>query len=332
MKIKAFKQQTWAGTLVALILLSQGCATVEKPEPLTPQLIDEPKPVKEVEPVKKVIVKPDVEILLSGNAKSYSRIADQLNTLLEKPAKLHTLSGNKISDELVVNDIASSPHKQIVAIGLRAAKAVRHLKHKQIIFSQVFNHHEHNLVSENMKGVSVMPSPDELFKDWKTLSPKLQHVLVISGTDLDDYIAIAKTAARQQGINLIHQVVNNDKEFIYNTKHKQHHTQGHWLLADNRVLSIKVLKEVMAFNAKEGIQTVVFQPKLLSFGGLMYVSPSAREISQTILSRLKQSIDKDKVIGDDVALPEDHDMGINAMLAKQIGVTIPASFKEFIHE
>ena len=244
---------------------------------------------------------------------------------------MHTLSGVAQDDAAIVEAIRQSADRQVVAVGLRAATAARRLGDKRVVFCQVVNYRDHDLVSDNMKGVSALPSPRKLFKDWKTLSPQLDRVLVVSGEGFDEFMQVAHAAAKQQGVTLVHRVVGNDREFLYAVKRNQQPVQGHWLLADNRVLSVKTLKEVMAFNSKEAIQTVVFQSELLDFGGLFYVMPSSREISDKVIARLNTEHADDEVGGADILLLDDHRMGINSQVARQLGLQIPEPLKASIH-
>ena len=316
--------------------------TTQKAEPVKQAKVEkavveapvaQPKPLEAEEEagVDSEISTTGTHILLSGSAPAYREIAERLNQSMAQPTTVHTLSGVAQDDDAIVEAIRQSADRQVVAVGLRAATAARRLGDKRVVFCQVVNYRDHDLVSDNMKGVSALPSPRKLFKDWKTLSPQLDRVLVVSGEGFDEFMQVAHAAAKQQGVTLVHRVVGNDREFLYAVKRNQQPVQGHWLLADNRVLSVKTLKEVMAFNSKEAIQTVVFQSELLDFGGLFYVMPSSREISDKVIARLNTEHADDEVGGADVLLLDDHRMGINSQVARQLGLQIPEPLKASIH-
>jgi ABC transporter substrate binding protein len=301
------------------------------PKPVQPKTAKPAKPAKPIA-LPDVTIMPSVAIVLSTKAVAYRDIADQLKIALKKRAEVFTLSGEEHYDATIIRTIQSSDHQQVVAIGLRAARTASILKDKQVIFAQVFNYQEHHLITDSMKGVSSLPPPEKLFKDWKTLSPNLRRVVVISGENLTDYIKRAKKAAKKNNIDLLHKTVHNDKEFVYTAKHLPGVVQGHWLLPDNRVLSRKALKEIMAYNSKEGRQTVVFAPKLLSFGGLFYITPSRIEISQLVLKRLEYSIGEKNIPGEGVLPLMNYTIGINPRIASQHGLGIPDNLQEFVYE
>lgn len=300
----------------------------KKPEIVVPVVVVEPV-------VEKPIIIPvqpeqqDVLILLSGSAKSYQQLGGYLTKSLGEHAVQITLSGLPAQDSAVVEDIKASGTVQIVAVGLKAVNAVKGFSDKQIIYTHVISHK--NISADNVKGVSSLPAPEKLFKDWKKLSPSLTKVSIIAGSGLDMYLSRAKKAARAQGIELIVEQVNSDKGFIYKSKKLKSDVGGQWILPDNRILSGKALKEVMAFASRRGRQIVVFSPKLLSFGGFFYVSPDQEAVANAILQRLIDSAGKTVIVGDSVLPVMNHAMGINQNIAKQFNLIIPQEYRKYIN-
>ena len=182
-----------------------------------------------------------------------------------------------------------------------------------------------------MKGVSSLPSPEKLFKDWKQLSPRLSKVAIIAGKNLDLYLARAKKAAKAHKIELIIELVSSDKGFIYNSKKLKSDVGGQWILPDNQVLSGKALKEVMAYASRRGRELVVFSPKLLPFGGFFYVNADLEAIADGILQRLSESAGSAVVSGDSVLPIMSHTMGINQNIARQFNLTIPLKYRKYIN-
>ncbi|VAW65425.1 hypothetical protein MNBD_GAMMA10-1347 [hydrothermal vent metagenome] len=272
-----------------------------------------------------------VHVLLSSSSKSYQQLAMQLADARNVEVVEMTLSGDPAQDNATVKDIQASDVSQIVAIGLKAAQSVKSITDKQIIFAQVVNYRDYDLVTHNFKGVSALPSPEKLFKDWKALSPRLSKVVVVVGRNLHSYLAQATKAAKAQGIELIIKQVSSDKEFVYRSKNIQRDIQGQWILPDSRVLSSKALKEVMAYGSRRGRQIVVFSPKLLSFGGLFCVSPDIEAIAAGILLRLKQSERKAGIQGDGILPVMSHTMVINQNIAKQLNLIIPPDYRVYIN-
>lgn len=298
---------------------------IKAPEPvITPVVV-----VDKVIPVPAEPEQQDVLILLSSSATPFQQIGQYLIKELGEHAVQITLSGLPAQDKAVIRDIQNSSTIQVVAVGSKALDAVKNFKNKQIIYTQVLNHKK--VVAENIKGVSSLPSPEKLFKDWKKLSPSLTKVAVVAGSNLDLFLKRAKKAAKSQGIELIVETVNSDKGFIYKSKKLKSDVGGQWILPDNRILSGKALKEVMAYASRRGRQIVVFSPKLLSFGGFFYVTPDLEAIANAVLQRLAESAGKTTILGEDVLPVMKHTMGINQNIAKQFNLVIPPEYRKYVN-
>jgi len=321
--------------LFIILGLLSACAPVVKkaPKEAAPKalkVVVQPVEIKKIEIEVEPPKQQDVLILLSSSVNSYQKIAGHLTTALGEHAVQIILSGLPAQDRAVIEDIKASGTQQIVAIGLKAAEAVKEFKDKQIIYTQVITHNKLN--AENIKGVSSLPSPEKLFSDWKKLSPGLSKVAIVTGNNLDGYLKRAKKAARKQGIELIVEKVKTDKGFIYKSKKFKSDVGGQWILPDNRILSGKALKDVMAYSSRRGRQIVVFSPKLLSFGGFFYVTPDLELIANGVLQRLVESAGKKDIPGDSVLPVLSHTMGINENIARQLNLTIPREYREYINE
>jgi len=276
-------------------------------------------------------VQHSVLILLSSSTRSYQKLAEHISRVPQIQAVEITLSGDPAQDNAVVRDIQASDTSQILAIGLKAARSVKSITNKQKIFAQVVNYHDDGLVADNFKGVSALPSPEKLFKDWKAISPQLLKVVVVTGNNMNSYLDRATKAAKAQGVQLIIQQVSSDKEFVYKSKNMRQDIQGQWIIPDSRVLSSKALKEVMAYGSRRGREIVVFSPKLLSFGGLFYVSPDIEAIADVVLLRLKQARKKTNVPGKGILPVMNHTMGINQNIARQLNLLIPPDYRKYIN-
>ena len=310
-----------------IILLLSACAPVEKTKP---EKVKSPEKIV----VEKIVVKKkqqlNVAILLSSSARAFKNTAAILSNKLNKNSKEYILTGEKKKDVKLIREIQSSKHSHVVSMGLKAANAAASLKSKIVVFSHVFNYKNTGLVSEKMKGVSMLPVPDQLFKDWKALSPGLSSVVLVTGDGFESYVNNSKEIAAKNGVDLIHRVAKNDREFVYIIKRLPLHVQGHWILPDSRVLSRTAIKEVMSYNSKKAKQSVVFSEGLLSLGGLFFVNVSDEEMAGLILKRLDDSLGANIIPGEDVLQARRHDVGINKKVSSQLNLSIPDNYKKFV--
>ena len=297
-----------------------------KPETSEPLSTSPTKPLVAIHALQRVA------ILVSKDIPAYSRVSSELAKRLEQRHDMYRLASDPAKNDEIMGHIQQSEHVQVVAIGLRAARAAQKLSGKQVIFCQVFNYRDYGLVAPLMKGISALPRLSEQFRIWKTLDPGLHRVAVITGPNLQPLLSQARLAADAYGIELLHEVVGSDKEMLYAFKRLISQAQGLWLLPDNRVLSGGVIRAVMSYSVREGKQVLVFTPALLKTGGLLSVESTESDVAAQVLTRLRQAYGKESVPGPDVVPLTKVRFQINARVADHLGLVIPAQYKQFVYE
>ncbi|MEN8107358.1 MAG: ABC transporter substrate binding protein [Pseudomonadota bacterium] len=279
------------GCLLACSLLSS-CAVVDKlpefskPEPTQKTRIQKPSPT-----TKKL---PRITILQSNDIPAYTGITDELIAQLPESPTIVNLQGSLPSSAEITDKLNKTGNKHIVAIGPLAAQSARKHATGQVIFCQVFNYLDLGLTAANMQGVSMSPPPELQFSAWKKLDPELERVGVITGHGHEGLIAEARKAAKHHGIDLSHRVVRSDKEMLYAFKRLTPEIQGLWLVPDDRVLSRRVLRDIMAYSVKHKRQVVVFHPELLRLGGLMSVGSVDSDVAEQIIAALRDASHRTK--------------------------------------
>lgn len=227
---------------------------------------------------------PPLLILESSAAPVYTRVTAELLRLWPGKIRVETLEETNTQ---VSARLRQAREPLIVAIGLPAAMAARTLANKQVVFCQVFNYRQHRLVGAAMKGVDALPPPQQHFDAWHTLSPQLKRVAIVTGPGLDDWLASARRAAARNEMSLSHWAVNSDLEALYAFKRLGPDIQGLWLLPDNRILSVKLLREVLTLANRQGIQVLVSNPQLLRLGAWLSAEADPADVAQQVFTRLR---------------------------------------------
>lgn len=271
----------------------------------------------------------EVVILVSENIPAYSDVAKALARKLGKRATVRYLGESQIENIRTLAAYKNDENRQFVSIGLNAALAAKTLEDRQVVFCQVFNYEDYDLLTPRHKGVSMMPSMPRTFGTWRALAPRLTEVGVISGPGFEDLIQVARAAARKYGITLHHRVVNSDKEYQYAYKEMAETVQGYWLIPDNRVLSGNILRDVMTFSIRNSKQVAVFNEELLDLGGLFSTTSDYQDIAQEVLHRLEQAQDTDDIPGPDIVYLDRSILHINPMMAQRLSLQIPAQYRKY---
>ena len=239
---------------------------------------------------------PGLTVLLSDGTPAFAGVQREIGKKYPQRVETYTL-GDESTYPAMQKKIESSGEPVVVAIGLPAARLARGLSGKKVIFCQVFNYEDAELVTPWMKGVSVTAPVREQFRVWKTLHPRLTKVGVITGKNLQGLMKEVQAAARENQIRLDHIEVRSDKETIYAYKQLTPKIEGLWLVPDNRVLSRDAIRDIMAHSVKEGKQVAVFGRELLGLGGLISAETSYADIAEQVLARVRQAQEASGVPG-----------------------------------
>jgi len=269
---------------------------------------------------------PGLTVLLSGSSPAFAGVQREIGKKFPQRVDTYTLDDESLYPAVQKKIQASDP-PVVVAIGLPAARLAQGLSGKKVIFCQVFNYEDAELVTPWMKGVSATAPIREQFRAWKALYPKLTRVGVITGTNLQGLMEEARAAAKENQIMLDHVEVRSDKETLYAYKQLSPKIQGLWLVPDNRVLSQDVIRDIMAHSVKEGKQVAVFGRELLGLGGLISAETSYADIAEQVLARVRRAQEASGVPGAPVIPLTRTVIKINTVMAKRLNMTLPASLR-----
>jgi ABC-type uncharacterized transport system substrate-binding protein len=268
---------------------------------------------------------PGLIVLLSDGTPAFAGVQREITK--KYPRKYATYTLGEESTYPALRKKIESANDVVVAVGLPAAQLARGLSGKKVIFCQVFNYEEAELVTPWMKGVAATAPVSEQFRVWKTLSPRLTRIGVITGKDLQELMEKAQAAARENKIRLDHVEARSDKEALYAYKQFSSKIQGLWLVPDNRVLSGDVIRDIMAYSVREGKQVAVFGQELLSLGGLISAETSFADIAEQVLTRVRQAQETSGVPGAPVIPLSRTVIKINTVMAKRLNLKIPGTLR-----
>ncbi|GAB4510434.1 MAG: hypothetical protein Tsb0026_12240 [Sulfuricaulis sp.] len=298
-----YQRSVWAAWLLFLVaVMALGCSTAPKPAP-------------------------GIAIVMSDRSQAFVDVQREIAKRYKERIQNYYLDGNA-DITAVKKHVQASDISAVVAVGLPAAQMARELSGKHVVFCQVFNYEEPNLVAPSMKGVAAVPPVDDLFQVWKKLSPRLNTVGVITGRKLRNLMEEAQSTAKKNGLRLIHVEVKSDKETLYAFKQLSPKIQGLWVVPDNRVLSRSVIRDMMAYGVRQGLQVAVFSDQLLALGGLLSAETSATDVAEQVLQRVK-NIHKDSDMG--VSGLTRSTILINHVMAKRLNLSIPNSLRGMAH-
>lgn len=273
----------------------------------------------------------DLVLLLSDDKPSLAGVAQAIQSIQTEKIEVYNLGDSHDRGAKIATAIQNSEKRQVVAIGLPAAQLARQrLNGKQVVFCQVPNYQQFDLVTPWMKGVHAIPSISRQFRAWKLLDPSLKRIGIIASRNMKDVLREAQVAAKANGLELLHAEVALDREVPRALERMTGKIQGVWLTPDSSILSTSVIREAMSYSTKNGIQMLVFSPALLNEGALLAGTPNFNEVARTVLMRLQQAQGADGVPGEPAMALSSADISVNTKVAVKLGLTLSDKFKEFI--
>ena len=295
-----------------LLLVLSGCSLIQ-PEPVPPTVepvqVPEPPPEPVIEPPPVVVVEPEPEpepapppppvqqpiepmvaVVLSDRTPAYLDVATALDDYLEK-YEVYDLSDQSLLPKDAFAQIADANSQAVVAVGLNAARAAKRFSTAPVVFSQVFNVADAELVGERMKGVSSLPPMRSQIRSWRQIDPSLRNVGAIVGAGHEDLIKETDAALLAEGVKFHYAVANSDRETLYLFNRMIRDLDGYILFPDNRILSRAVFDEMMQYASRHRVQVAVFNPSLLSHGAVFSASAVATNVAETIAQVLESMID-----------------------------------------
>jgi ABC-type uncharacterized transport system substrate-binding protein len=181
-----------------------------------------------------------------------------------------------------LRSINDSDSTAVVAIGLRAAQSSIANSELPVVFSQVFNYQEHELLTEHSRGVAPLAPMEAQLAAWTQVDPDIQRVGIIIGEGHDELLASAELAAEKHGVELDIRIAHSDQETLYLFRRMIGDIDGFWLLPDNRILSSRVLTEMIEVARRYDVDVVVPNESMLQIGAAISISTVAADIAASI--------------------------------------------------
>lgn len=298
---RALRNTRWLGAqwlwrtlgVVPFVLgLATGCSLLPWPEApdkqaapaVTSSPAPTPKPKGSAPPAKPPVSElPRTAILYGDDVPMYARVAEDTLARLRGPAQAFAVSDDGAGP--TAGEIGG--YDRLVAVGALAARHANRWPDKPLVFCQVFNYQRDGLDRNNARGVSMLPPAESQLKAWKTLVPGLRRIGTITGPGHEQWIEQARSAAGAQGMVLVHRIAQSDKETLYQYKRLVPEIDGLWLLPDDRILSHRVLRELMSYSARHNRHVLAFSPELLKFGALLSASSVEADVAAQVAIALQ---------------------------------------------
>lgn len=266
-----------------------------------------------------------VAILVSDRVSAYQQVADALSARLGH-GRVYALDGDQRKAQAVIAKLREGGNVAVIAVGPLATRLAMKSSLRPLVYCQDFKVDEAGAAQSRVRGVGATPSAQKQLQAWKMLEPRLRRVTMISGKGMTEFAREAVTSARQLGVRLDYIQVQSDRELLYAAKRIEPDVQGLWFTPDSHVLSADVLREALAYNIRQGKQTLVFSAQLLDLGALLSVEGDPQEIAERVVEQLQAPRAAPSVVPLRRAKAS-----INIEVASQLGLAVPAAMRSGVY-
>jgi ABC-type uncharacterized transport system substrate-binding protein len=265
---------------------------VAEPEIVSVPVVVEPEqPTKVPEPEPEPPRLPPVAIVLTSSQPAFMDVANALTEHLDD-FQIFDLSDSSKPPVSVLRVINDSNSGTVVAIGLRAAKSSVAMANMPVIFSQVFNHQDHGLLTEHSRGIAPLAPLDAQLAAWTEADPTISRIGIIVGEGHDELITEARIAAQKHNIELRVRIAHSDQETLYLFRRMSHDIDGFWLFPDNRILSARSLQQILESAKRGQVAVAVPYESMLTMGATISMATQAEDIAATIAKIIRQIHDE----------------------------------------
>lgn len=289
--------------IVCVTALVAGCATLTQDSPEVPEVPEVPVPGPEPQPpvdatpespprpVPEAVPEPPapvpalgkIAIVMSDRSTAFENVASELS-LQHADSLIYNLSDRSLAPPDVFASIEELGSEVVIAIGLAAAREAITRSTVPVVFCQVFNIGPGGEASVPVRGVASTPPLALQLDAWRAVNPKLDTIGAILGEGHEELIAEARSVTAANGIRLELQVAKSDRETLFMFQRLAPRIDGFWLFPDNRVLSVAVLQEILAYASRHQVDVAVFNSGLLDMGATLSSTTVYADVASTALS------------------------------------------------
>ncbi len=288
--------------VVCLIALVSGCALLRTESPELPDddvaevapPVDvtpaqrrrppaRPTRVEPQEPVTAVPVVESVAIVLSDRTPAFENVANAISQQHDN-FLVYNLSDKSLDAQGIFSSIEKSGAQVVIAIGLQAARESINRSTVPVVFCQVFNIGAIDRPGVAVKGVASTPPLSLQIKAWKERNPELRTIGAILGEGHESLIAEARRVTTEHGIRLDLRIAGSDRETLFMFQRMAPDIDGFWLFPDNRILSVAILHEMLAYASRQQVEVAVFNAALLEMGATLSSMTVYSDVARTALS------------------------------------------------
>ena len=234
-------------------------------------------------------------ILFSDDSQSYRQPAEVFKHKHKRKILEYSLEGRLENVAAIMEQVMAQKPALIFALGAKAAwfakTATKDHLDTQVLFAMVINWQHYDLLDgqPNMTGISAEISPGTQLFNLSLLSPQAKRVGVIFSEKFSrETISKAQQAARQLGLELVLEPVQQAEQFQTAWRKMSSSIDAYWVVSDPVIYTLKNVYWLNDRCLKERVLCLGQSDNIAKLGVLLSINPDIDHIGDQAASLAEQ--------------------------------------------
>ena len=268
----------------------------------------------------------DIAVIRSRDLEPYNQAFAGFSEACSSHINQYTLGGNRASQQRMAQEIAETKPRLVLAIGLVAAKLAKEdLKDIRTLYIMVSNPKKHDLVGNNIAGITLNIPVDTQFKAYKTLVPGLRTIgVVYDANNSGELIREANAVAKKLGVELVAVSVQSQKEVPEALRGMLGKVDAVWMVPDETVVTTDSFKYFLLTTLENGVPFFAASDIFVEAGALAALTPDYTDVGRQGCQLAMGFTDGQVTLAEAGARPPRKvNLSLNLKTARKIGLAIP---------
>jgi putative tryptophan/tyrosine transport system substrate-binding protein len=268
----------------------------------------------------------DIAVIRSRDIEPYNQAFAGFSEACSRHVNQYTLGANRASHQRMAQEIGETKPRLVLAIGLVAAKlAKEYLKDIRTLYIMVSNPKKHDLVGNNIAGITLNIPVDAQFKAYKALVPGLRTIgVVYDANNSAELIREANAVAKKLGVELVAVSVHSQKEVPEALRGMLGKVDAVWMVPDETVVTTDSFKYFLLTTLENGVPFFAASDIFVEAGALAALTPDYTDVGRQGCQLAMGFTDGQLTLAEAGARPPRKvNLSLNLKTARKIGLTIP---------
>ncbi len=267
----------------------------------------------------------EVAILKSADVDYYDQAVQGIRSSLSSrvTVKEYPLGGSVAQGRKIGTALRASPPDLVVAVGLKAALAVKlEIVDTPVVFCLVLNPEQHGLPASNMTGIQMRLEPETQLTSLRGVLPKATHLGLLYDEDKSgDFVREAQRAASRLGVELLALSVRSREAVTPTLKSLAGKIDALWVIQDQTVVSDFTIPLLMQWSLDAKIPIFTFSSTLVQQGALGALVVDAWTVGQQAGRIASGLLRRETAPGGLLLTPEQPQLALNLRSAELFGLS-----------